>query len=285
MAQIDYENHLFSEDVIIVSKDDGTKQHRFTDKAEAEAYYEDLKREEVQDSIARNQAAAVAQNKEIIANQQRLIEAQERNSRMPQRPPGPQVTRQILDPVFKEWLIFQQNTPEYKKWKREQEAAEARRQAERAAEEERLRAKREEEERQRREKELEEQKKREKALLEAQQKIAPLEEKYLAGEKLPWKQRKEIALVTGNPNIIKKLQYDHSQKVIDALLSNTAIPVNVRQKLNQKKYSVSTKSYSQSSTSNNSKESNDNGCWGTLLKIIVVVILIVAAVNIIASLF
>ena len=49
MARRDYEDHLLSDDVIIVSKDDGTKTRRFTDRDEADAYYEYLKREEVQD--------------------------------------------------------------------------------------------------------------------------------------------------------------------------------------------------------------------------------------------
>lgn len=285
MARRDYEDHLLSDDVIIVSKDDGTKTRRFTDSEEADAYYEYLKREEVQDSIAQNQAAAVAQNKEIIANQQRLLEAQERNRPMQQRPPMPQVTRQILDPEYKEWLRFQKETnPEYKKWKREQDAAEAKRRAEREAEEAKQRAAREEEERKRREKELEEQKKREKALLEAQQKVAPLEEKYLAGEKLSWEQRKEIALVSGNPKVIKKLQYDHSQKVKDALLSNSNLPADIRQKLIQKKYSVSTTSQDSSSASNSNNE-NDEGCFWPFLKVIIIIGAIVIAANIIASLF
>lgn len=32
MAQIDFEEHLFSEDEIYVSKDDGTKGRRFTER-------------------------------------------------------------------------------------------------------------------------------------------------------------------------------------------------------------------------------------------------------------
>ena len=130
MAQRDYEDHLLSDDVIIVSKDDGTKARRFTNSEEADAYYEYLKREEVQDSIAMNQAAAVAQNKEIIANQQRLIEAQENGRHISNRPPFPQPIKQILDPEYREWLRFQKETnPEYLKWKKEKEEEKAREEA------------------------------------------------------------------------------------------------------------------------------------------------------------
>lgn len=52
MAKRDYEKHILSDDIYTVSKDDGSKPRRFTDEADADAYYERLEREEVQDRIA-----------------------------------------------------------------------------------------------------------------------------------------------------------------------------------------------------------------------------------------
>lgn len=52
MAKSDYEKHILSDDIYTVSKNDGSKTRRFTDKDEADAYYEILEREEVQDRIA-----------------------------------------------------------------------------------------------------------------------------------------------------------------------------------------------------------------------------------------
>lgn len=79
MARFDRDEHIFIDDVITVSKDDWTKQRKFTDEKEAKEYYDYLKREEVQESIAKNQATAVAQNAAIIANQKRLIELEEQS--------------------------------------------------------------------------------------------------------------------------------------------------------------------------------------------------------------
>ena len=52
MAKSDYEKHILSDEIYTVSKNDGSKTRRFTDKDEADAYYEILEREEVQDRIA-----------------------------------------------------------------------------------------------------------------------------------------------------------------------------------------------------------------------------------------
>lgn len=265
MAQIDYEDHWLSEDEIYVSKDDGTKRRRFTDKDEAEEYYEYLKREEVQDSIAKNQAEAVAQNKEIIANQERLIKSQERN-----RPSHHQTfTRQILDPEYREWIRFQKETnPKYKQWKKEQEEELARQEATRK-----------EEERKRREREIEEQQKKERIFLEEQQKIAPLVTKYLQGEKLTWQQRKEIAYKTNSPKVINKLKYDHSQNVINALLCNPNISNDVRAHISNRRNAVHVATCSPSQEIGNSNDS-ENGCikflmiWSVIIIVVTVTSLI-----------
>lgn len=52
MAKWESEEHFLSDDIHIISKDDGSSTRRFTERDEAEAYYEQLKREEVQDRIA-----------------------------------------------------------------------------------------------------------------------------------------------------------------------------------------------------------------------------------------
>lgn len=120
MAKFDIEKHLISDDVYIVSKDDWSKTRRFTDRTEAEAYYESLKREEVEDSIAKNQAEAVEQNKKIIENQERIINAQEKQQ---DRPHNYRPIRPVVDPEYQEWLQFKKETdPEFIKWKEAKKA-------------------------------------------------------------------------------------------------------------------------------------------------------------------
>lgn len=219
MARRDYEDHLLSDDVIIVSKDDGTKTRRFTDSEEADAYYEYLKREEVQDSIAKNQAAAVAQNKEIIANQQRLIEAQERNNRMPQRPFYPQPPRQIIDREYQEWLQFKKETdPEYQRWKRNKAAEEARKRQEEAAREAKLQAEREQRERER-QKQLQLEKERQERKI--QEEIHPAEENLINGK--PVTDRLKVAMYTKNQQVIDIFKKSSSQEILNALSRNPSV--------------------------------------------------------------
>ena len=52
MAQFEVENHVFSDTIYIVSKDNGCKTRKFTDREEANEYYDDLKKDEVQEKIA-----------------------------------------------------------------------------------------------------------------------------------------------------------------------------------------------------------------------------------------
>lgn len=267
MAQREYIDHLLSDDEIIVSKDDGTKKRRFTNKDEAEEYYYTLEREEVQDRIAKNQAEAVAQNKEIIANQERLIKSTEQNRSSPHQT----FTRQILDPEYREWLIFQKETdPRYKQWKRKCEEELARQKAEYA-----------EVERKRKEKEIEEEQKKNQRILEAQQKIAPLVERYLKGEKLTWQQRIEIASITNDPNVIKKLKYDNSNTVINALLYNPNVPYDVRSYLSNKRNTSNNTTASSSKTNENNRKNEEDGCT----KFIFTFLIISSIVTIISILF
>ncbi|MCQ2343133.1 MAG: hypothetical protein MJZ75_06585 [Paludibacteraceae bacterium] len=121
MPSSEYKKHLLFEDEIIVSKNDGSKKRVFTDPHEAHAYYEDIRTEELQDEAARAQITAVEQNKQILKNQQKLIENQQKGTQMP-RFNAPQITHQVLDPQYKEWLQFQQETdPAYLKWKAKKE--------------------------------------------------------------------------------------------------------------------------------------------------------------------
>lgn len=90
----------------------GEDRREFDTYSEAKAYQDYLQSIE-------DREKALAQNEEIIANQKRLIEAQERRD---SRHIMPQFSRQILDPEYKEWLQYQkENNPNYKKWKAEEE--------------------------------------------------------------------------------------------------------------------------------------------------------------------
>lgn len=155
MARFDVIDMDYRPDEYVVQRDDGSCYKRFHDSSEARAYYNHLQQLD-------DQRRTVEQNDEIIANQKRLIEAQERNSRISNRspiPPMPTVSRQILDPEYKEWLQFKKETdPAYKRWKLQKEAEEARakaareaamREAERKREQERLERERLEAERKR----------------------------------------------------------------------------------------------------------------------------------------
>lgn len=123
MARFITYDHPFSDNEYTVSKDDLSRSRNFTNYKEAMAYYEFLQAEEAQDSIAKNQAIAVDQNKEIIANQRRMIEAQEKNNRMPTQPSFSAIPKPVFDPEYAEWLQFKKETdPAYIKWKKEKEA-------------------------------------------------------------------------------------------------------------------------------------------------------------------
>lgn len=90
----------------------GEDRREFDTYSEAKVYQDYLQSIE-------DREKALAQNEEIIANQKRLIEAQERQD---SRHKPPQFSRQILDPEYREWLRYKKETdPNFKKWKAEEE--------------------------------------------------------------------------------------------------------------------------------------------------------------------
>lgn len=226
MARIERIEHFLSEDEWKVTKEDGYSMRRiFDNRDDAEVYRHYLEQIETQERIASNQEKVVNQNQQIIDNQNRLIRNQEQR---PSRPPLPQVTRQVLDPEYKEWLQFQKETnPEYKKWKKEKEAEESRKKAERDAEIKRQEAKKAEEAAIIKAKQEKEEARRRNEIRLNQEKIAPLELDFLDRKKLTWEQRVQIAKYTENGKIINKLKFDNSKKVLEALLLNPFITGDV----------------------------------------------------------
>ena len=90
----------------------GEDRREFDTYSEAKVYQDYLQSIE-------DREKALAQNEEIIANQKRLIEAQERQD---SHHKPPQFSRQILDPEYREWLRYKKETdPNFKKWKAEEE--------------------------------------------------------------------------------------------------------------------------------------------------------------------
>ena len=117
LIDMDYEP-----DEYVVQRDDGSCYKRFKDYSEARDYYNYLQQLD-------DQRRSVQQNDEIIANQKRLLEMQARNNQTHSRP---QVTRQVMDPEYLEWLRYKKATdPAYLKWKKEEDAKKAKEAAER----------------------------------------------------------------------------------------------------------------------------------------------------------
>lgn len=217
----EYEDHILSENEIIVSKNDYTQKRIFTDKDEADAYYDYLRKEEMQEEAARAQLTTVEQNKQIIENQKRLIEVQEYNRRMPQRPPFPQPSRQVLDPEYREWLQFKKETdPEYLRWKRNKAAEEERRKQEEAARVAKLESERLERERER-QKQLQLEKERKDR--ELQEEIRLIEEDLINGK--PVIDKVKVATHTKNQQVIYifKNQKSLSKDVLSALSCNPSV--------------------------------------------------------------
>lgn len=276
MARWDREEHLFSDDVYTVSKDDGTQTRHFTDKDEADAYYEYLKREEVQDSIARNQAAAVAQNQEIIANQQRLIEAQKNNDRLHQRPSIPQPTRQILDPAYKEWLEFQRETnPAFLKWKREKKEKEER--EKRLQEEARQKREAENAERERRIAEINEQRMQQ-VRQQRLEEIAPIEARILNGEEVPVKDRNYVAQFTENQAVIDILKEINNERLLSYLKDNKFLNEDDLAYVKSKRNGIIKKGFEQSKMHKEMRESQqrekvvksgNSGCAASILILLI----------------
>lgn len=281
MARFEIEEHFLTGDIYEVSKDDWSKRRRFTDRSEAEAYYEYLKREEVQDSIAKNQAAAVVQNKAIIANQQRLIEAQERNSPMHNRPLYQQSHRQILDPEYQEWLLFKKETdPAYQTWKRRKEEEEAKVKAKKEAE--LLKHRMEEEAKRKRIEMREEQRKREyhEKLMEE---IAPIETKIINGEGIPAKERNRVACVTENQVVIDIFKESDNVSLLQYLKDNKALSPDDLAYVKKRRNAIIKKSFEKSKANKKENErrmreaqlkKDNRGCSFVFLLILIFVVMI-----------
>lgn len=167
MAQKDYiENWRGQADYIEIYRDDHSCRRRFKyreEEAEAEQYFSYLQSLD-------NQQQSLDKQKEIAEQLKRQNDLAEKrqnayntSNRAPY--PFPQVSRQVLDPEYREWLQFKKETdPEYKKWRRQKEleAAKiraeqerARQEAERKREQERIERERIEAERRRKQEEEE----------------------------------------------------------------------------------------------------------------------------------
>lgn len=204
MPRQEYKDHLFSKDEIIVSKNDGSREMIFTSREDADDYYDVLRHEELQEEASRAQIKTVEQNKQILENQQKLIEAQKQNTHIPQSPTFPQPTRQILDSEYMEWLQYKKETdPLFVQWKNkklekqrriEQQLREdsIKRNYERQRELERLRR---EEERQKKEEER-----------QIQEKCKELDDKLLGHIRITKNDKKYIATNTSNQAVIKYLR-------------------------------------------------------------------------------
>ena len=119
------------------------------------------------------------------------------------------------------------------------------------------------------------------ALKENQRIIEPLVSSLLQRKKLSWEQRCQIAKYTNNHLAIKKLKYDNSINVLDALLTNPYIDSATIQHIHKrKKDKIDSKNESQT-IRRESKE--DSGCLKPLLTIIFIVGLIIPLIIFIAS--
>lgn len=278
MAKFDHIDMGYEPDEYVVQRDDGSCYKRFNNFSEAQSYYNYLQQLD-------DQKRTVAQNDEILANQRRLLDAQERNSRILQRTPVssiPPASRQILDPEYKEWIQFQKETsPEYKKWKREKEAEAERIRKLQEEEAERQRINIEIQERKRKEQEIKRKQKQEEELKENQRIIEPLVSSLLQRKKLSWEQRCQIAKYTNNKLAIKRLTYDNSINVLDALLTNPYIDSATIQHIHKrKKDKIDSKNELQTIRS----ESKENsGCLKSLITILFIAVSINLLIYFIAS--
>lgn len=255
-----------------VQRDDGSMYKQFDNYDEAEAYKNYLQEIDDRDIFKK-------QNQTIIDNQERILKSQDNQHRWPQ---GPQYTRQILDPEYKEWIQFQKETsPEYKKWKKEKEAEAERIRKQQEEEVERQRKSLEFQERKRKEQEIERKKRQEEEIKKNQRIIEPLVSSLLQRKKLSWEQRCQIAKYTNNKSAIKKLKYDNSINVLDALLTNPYLDSATIQHIhNRKKDKIASKNAYQTIR----KESReDSGCLKPLITIVLIVGSIIILIYFIVS--
>ena len=120
MALISCYDDAHGDTIWVVERSNGSSddRKRFYTYEEAELYMNYLKSVE-------DREQGLVQQQQIIDNQQKLIELQKEQQRRPQ------VSRQVLDPQYEEWLRFKKETdPAYRKWKEERDAKNARENAE-----------------------------------------------------------------------------------------------------------------------------------------------------------
>lgn len=109
----------------VVTRDDGSCYKCFTDYEAARTYYQYLQQLD-------NQEKMIAQNQQIINNQNSLLDYQKKNN---QNIPRFIPSKPIHDPEYDEWLRYKKATdPKYQEWKREE--ARKKREIERTQEEE-----------------------------------------------------------------------------------------------------------------------------------------------------
>ena len=111
MALISCYDDAHGDTVWVVERSNGSSdgRKRFSSYEEAELYMNCLKSIE-------DREQGLVQQQQIIDNQQKLIELQQNQQRRPQ------VTRQVLDPQYEEWLRFKKATdPAFVRWKAEED--------------------------------------------------------------------------------------------------------------------------------------------------------------------
>lgn len=111
--------------------------------------------------------------------------------------------------------------------------------------------------------------------------IEPLISSFLQKKKLSWEQRCQIAKYTNNKFVIKKLKYDNSINVLDALLTNPYLDSATIQHIhNRKKDKIASKNAYQTIR----KESReDSGCLKPLITIVLIVGSIIILIYFIVS--
>ena len=172
---------------------------------------------------------------------------------------------EILEPIL--------DYEEKKRFKSLRDARERNKQEEerKRIEEERKRV---EEERKRQEQDFKRKQKQEQELKENQRIIEPLVSSLLQRKKLSWEQRCQIAKYTNNHLAIKKLKYDNSINVLDALLTNPYIDSATIQHIHKrKKDKIDSKNEFQTIR----RESKENsGCLKSLITILFIAVSIIS---------
>ena len=272
-------------DYVDVYRDNGSSRRRFKYREEeddADAYYNYLQSLDNEEISIKKQEEIFEQLKRQNDSNQNKNNAHESYSN--QRFQKPNVSS--VDPDLKEWIQFQKETSlEYKKWKKEKEAEAERIRKQQEEEAEIQRKSFEFQERKRKEQEIERKKRQEEELKKNQRIIEPLVSSLLQRKKLSWEQRCQIAKYTNNKSAIKKLKYDNSVKVLDALLTNPYLDSATIQHIhNRKKDKIASKNAYQTIREESREESReDSGCLKPLITIVLILGSIIFLINFIAS--